>query len=92
MPLPKGNKGRRINTVQDKINGASSKISIFDSNSVAEDKVDFIIGAKNIDIKASRYPDKPAMNNYFGRPMTSGNTSIDYNTSKRDNPLVESGF
>ena len=28
-------------------------------------------------------------NNYFGRPMTSGNTSIDFNNTKRDNHLVE---
>ena len=29
-------------------------------------------------------------NNYFGRPMTSGNTSIEFNNSKMENPLVES--
>lgn len=55
VPLPKGANGKRINTVQDKIHGASSKISIFDANSVTENHPDFVIGAKNIDIKASRY-------------------------------------
>jgi len=55
VPIPKGLSGKRIYTVQDKINGASSKISIFDSNSVTDNKAEYVIGSKNVDIKASRY-------------------------------------
>jgi hypothetical protein len=51
VPLPIGGNGKRIHTIQDKMHGASSKISIFDSNSVTENQAEYVIGAKNIDIK-----------------------------------------